>query len=229
MTPQEAKARLERIWKDYTSAYDTISEDDVTAFDMAISALQEQDLQPTCNQLATDTISRQAAIDVIEFGITYAKAINKETGEVKELFQASNDELRKAADRIKQLPSVQPEQNTGKSIIKSDKKIGRWLDRWEDGQNYYECSECGHETGLCNDYNYCPNCGAKMGRVIRMSNSEALDILQKELECRNEEESCVGILCKDCEHNVTYDDVTKAINVAIEAVEFCVMVEDDGK
>ena len=57
----------------------------------------------------SDLISRQAAIDAIEFGITYAKAINKETGEVKELFQASNDELRKAEDRIKQLPSAQPE------------------------------------------------------------------------------------------------------------------------
>ena len=29
------------------------------AFDKAISALQEQDLQPTCNNLATDTISRK--------------------------------------------------------------------------------------------------------------------------------------------------------------------------
>ena len=42
MTAQEAKQRLERIWKAYTSAYDIISEDDVTAFDMAISALQAQ-------------------------------------------------------------------------------------------------------------------------------------------------------------------------------------------
>ena len=63
----------------------------------------------------------------------------------------------------------------------------------------------------------------------KMSNKEALTILKKESACRNEEESCVGIKCLDCEHNVTYDDMTKAINVAIEAVEFCVMVEDDGK
>ena len=47
MTAQEAKQRLERIWKDYTSAYDSISEDDVTAFDMAISALQAQDVPDT--------------------------------------------------------------------------------------------------------------------------------------------------------------------------------------
>ena len=34
--------------------------DYTVAFDMAISALQVQDLQSTCNQLVTDTISRQA-------------------------------------------------------------------------------------------------------------------------------------------------------------------------
>ena len=51
-----------------------------------------------------DTVSRQAAIEAVEFGITHAKAINKETGEVVELFRASNNELRKAVDRIKQLP-----------------------------------------------------------------------------------------------------------------------------
>ena len=36
-----------------------------TAMDMAISALREQDLQPTRNQLATNTIDRQAAIDAV--------------------------------------------------------------------------------------------------------------------------------------------------------------------
>lgn len=54
-----------------------------------------------------DTIYRQAAIDAIGFGITYARAINKETGEVKELFQESNNELRKAVERVKELPSAQ--------------------------------------------------------------------------------------------------------------------------
>ena len=83
-----------------------------------------------------DPIERQAAIDAIEFGITYAKAINKETGEVKELFQASNDELRKAADRIKQLPSAQPE------IIHCENcknwQTGWWNRDW--GLGYHWCS-----------------------------------------------------------------------------------------
>ena len=60
-----------------------------------------------------DTISRKAAIDAVEFGITYAKAINKETGEVTVLFEESNAELQKAADRIKQLPPAQPEPYKG--------------------------------------------------------------------------------------------------------------------
>ena len=51
--------------------------------------------------------------------------------------------------------------------IESDKKFGRWKSMWEDGQNYYECDQCGHETGLCNDYNYCPSCGARMDDGIR--------------------------------------------------------------
>ena len=57
----------------------------------------------------SDLISRQAAIDAVEFGITYAKAINKETGEVTVLFEESNAELQEAADRIKQLPPAQPD------------------------------------------------------------------------------------------------------------------------
>ena len=55
----------------------------------------------------SDLIDRQAAIAAIEFDITYVKAINKETGEVTELFKKENEALEKAAERIKQLPSVQ--------------------------------------------------------------------------------------------------------------------------
>lgn len=73
-------------------------------------------------------ILRQAAIDAIEFGITYAKAINKETGEVVELFKASNDELREAVERVKELPPAQPEP-----------KRGRWI---LDRSGAYCCSKC---------------------------------------------------------------------------------------
>lgn len=56
-----------------------------------------------------DTISRAAAIDAVKFGITYAKAINKSTGEVKELFKEGNKALNEAVERIKDLPSAQPD------------------------------------------------------------------------------------------------------------------------
>ena len=56
-----------------------------------------------------DCISRTQAIDAVDFGITYAKVIDIKTGEVRELFKESNKELTKAVERIKQLPSAQPE------------------------------------------------------------------------------------------------------------------------
>ena len=64
MTYEEAKMQIqaipEKIW-------DQLSEPDREAMEMAFSALQAQDLQQTCNQLATDTISRQAAIDLCDW------------------------------------------------------------------------------------------------------------------------------------------------------------------
>lgn len=53
-----------------------------------------------------DTISRRMAIDAVEFGITYAKAIDVNTGESKELFKEGNDALKKAVERLKELPSA---------------------------------------------------------------------------------------------------------------------------
>ena len=64
---------------------------------------------PDMEQLATDTISRQAAIDAVEFGITFAKVIDKSTRDVKELFREGNHSLTEAIKRIKNLPSAQPE------------------------------------------------------------------------------------------------------------------------
>lgn len=40
-----------------------------------------------------ECISRKEAIEAVEFGITYAKAINLETGETKPLFERENEEL----------------------------------------------------------------------------------------------------------------------------------------
>ena len=59
---------------------------------------------------------------------------------------------------IQNAPSVTPKQ-----------KIGRWIVKEGfDGDEYYDCSECGESfclidgTPTDNLYNYCPNCGAKL-------------------------------------------------------------------
>lgn len=37
---------------------------------------------------------------------------------------------------------------------------GRWEETTTEDPCYYRCSECGRQTD--DEYNYCPNCGAKM-------------------------------------------------------------------
>lgn len=81
----------------------------------------------------SDLIRRQDAIDAVNFGITIAKAINKETGDVIELFGKENEELRKAIKRIKDLPTAQPE------IIRCGQcKYAEAADS-EDSQDGYTC------------------------------------------------------------------------------------------
>ena len=63
-----------------------------------------------------------------------------------EIWELNGLEIREVLDN---LPSVQPEQKTG-----------RWIDAREQCGEFM-CSNC---QFLCctNQYNYCPNCGAKM-------------------------------------------------------------------
>ena len=73
----------------------------VEALDIAISALQAQDLQSTCNNLATDTISRQAAIDALLEEVRLVDGYYVENDEV-----IDKDD---AIEAIRLLPSAQPE------------------------------------------------------------------------------------------------------------------------
>ena len=99
----------------------------------------------------SDLIDRQLAIEAVEFGITYAKAVNRETGEATELFKQSNEELKKAIERIQKLPPAEP-------------KTGRWLDTYNDGD--WHCSECGaiveKDEQIRHNWQRCYHCGAKM-------------------------------------------------------------------
>ena len=75
---------------------------------------------------------------------------------------------------------------------------------------------------------------------MKMTNSEALEILRKESECRHADydDYCQQRNCDDCEYhymdddeaeNLPNDKLTQAIDTAIEALELCVMIEDDAK
>ena len=39
---------------------------------------------------------------------------------------------------------------------------GRWIETEYKSDIYCKCSVCGRRTYVYDDYNYCPNCGAKM-------------------------------------------------------------------
>lgn len=100
-----------------------------------------------------DTIYREAAVEAVKFGCTYAKLINKETGEVRELFSRENEELLRAASRIIALPPAEP-------------RRGYWM------QTPYQrariCSCCRHDEPYkfaeddVDIYNFCPHCGSDM-------------------------------------------------------------------
>ena len=143
MTNQKAIGEL--------SALMTRQPDYAVALDKAISALEAQelsknsteldkengDLQPTCNQLATDCISRQAAVDWLN---------NEWDGMVVSLF-----------DGIRKLPSAQPERKKGKWIPLFD-------GRFTGGAYWFHCSNCERVVPDVRNggWNFCPNCGADM-------------------------------------------------------------------
>jgi len=93
------------------------------------------------NSEQLDTISRRAAIDATWFEPSYTDPLNV---------------LTEVRDRLKALPSAQPERKKGKWIYHPE--IG-WGDTWL-------CDQCGEKTISTvmgkPRANYCPMCGADM-------------------------------------------------------------------
>ena len=103
--------------------------------------------------MTPEYISREAAINEVEFGITYAMVIDVETGERKRLFEDSNEELQKAIERLKKLPpaDVRP-------VVH-----GYWK---PDGMsNVLRCSVC--NTPYLHSQNFCCVCGADMREEVK--------------------------------------------------------------
>jgi len=103
-----------------------------------------------------DSISRQAAIDEIEYEL---EMINSALDSItldfnaRERLRQRRGEAREILNSIQQLPSVQLERKTGKWI--------RTRTMIHDGELY--CDQCGQEHPEQKKiWNFCPNCGADM-------------------------------------------------------------------
>lgn len=141
------------------------------------------DISNNSNTLgALDCVDRQKAIDAVKFGITYAKAFNKSTGEVKELFREGNKALNEAVERLKELPPAeQPKERCIATITLSEEDLerivkeqveeikdslprnGKWIDYSDEG--YVECPFCHSATncdGNKDELHYCFSCGAEL-------------------------------------------------------------------
>lgn len=94
-----------------------------------------------------DTISRQAAIDVLEERLQAGGYSNV----------ALVSELNRSIGYLMHLPSAQPERKQGKWIFVRDEEAGNAL---------YMCSECGKGDIHAPEVRvpYCWNCGAQMER-----------------------------------------------------------------
>ena len=119
-------------------------------------------------------ISKQDAIEQVEFGITYVTAYNTETGERHNLFESENRELEKAVDRIKKIrPADVVQARKKKPLFKRGESVafveyadgtgGAEVNKWAD----WVCPECGWFVG--EQYiprrhnqrksNFCSQCG----------------------------------------------------------------------
>lgn len=143
MTKQEAietiKLALSQVEWDYPLDY-------AVAFDIAISAMEKQDVPDIC---VGDMISRQNAIDAICKACSMEGDYHKCDGYPETSTWC--DEL----VALRALPSAQPE-----------RKRGKWIPV-TNGRGGHECSLChsyapSFQTG--NEWltDYCPNCGADM-------------------------------------------------------------------
>ena len=111
--------------------------------------------------MTDDLISRQAAIDALDFEIVHMTAYCDGKNEGNPLAQY-NKGLEDGKKAIEALPSAQPEPKEGNWILRKS----------PDGDEQYECSECGvlwefiDGTPEDNEAYFCPNCGAKMDEEI---------------------------------------------------------------
>ena len=98
-------------------------------------SLDEEQLERELKK--ADTISRQAAIDILE-------------GHLDDDYLDGYEYL----NELKAIPSAQPQRMRGRWIPHKSKFGG-------EDEKVYTCDQCGHNIGFHAE-NFCPNCGADM-------------------------------------------------------------------
>lgn len=110
------------------------------ALDMAIKALEQEPCE--------DCISRQAVLDAMSHNWKHICFVSRR----KQPTKGEKAVYLDMREMVRQMPSVTPQQKTGK-----------WIDCSDEG--YVECPFCGHAT-TCEDnideLHYCFYCGARM-------------------------------------------------------------------
>ena len=146
MNGEEAKKRLE-IWlkcgecpedkRCYDSHLHSTCEYTDYCDDVSIGESIKVAIKALEQEPCEDAISRQAVLDVTWEEPSYTDALNV---------------LTEVRDKVKALPPVNPQKP----------KTGHWIPSHIPESILDECSECGFSCGAFT-FNYCPNCGAKMG------------------------------------------------------------------
>lgn len=96
-----------------------------------------------------DAISRQAVLDILK--------------DKWNMFSNANDAMQESIDTIEAIPSVTPEQKTGRWIIKDGKEHGYDIAGVKTWYIQIMCDKCGFIKtaieGHIGEYKFCPKCG----------------------------------------------------------------------
>ena len=112
--------------------------------DTKVEEVAQQNLQPTCNQLATDTISRAAAIDALDKCPCGGKDENGRPWIYKE-------NAVEAIEMVEPSPPAEPKRETATvSVGKSKGGVTMW----------YECAACGEPVDQGDTF--CSGCGRRL-------------------------------------------------------------------
>jgi hypothetical protein len=97
-----------------------------------------------------DAVSRQTVLDIIAFEDKWLFDANGHNANAHIAFSGLES-------RVKALPSVTPQQRTGRWIEVIDESDSLGNKTW-----HHECSICGSDKSGWGTYKHCPDCGTKM-------------------------------------------------------------------